>query len=95
MRRVARQANSWQLAYVPPTLGTLDLLAGPSSTDAPGARPGARARAPATAANIDLQIASNLATGFRVEECLEAAERRLDVARRWRLGTMLPAAQVR
>jgi len=45
-------------------------------------------------ANIDLQIASNLVGGFRVEECLQVAERCVELRRRGRLGSMLPIAQV-
>jgi DNA-binding CsgD family transcriptional regulator len=76
-------------------LGTLDLLAGPvldrmRQTRAIAVEQGALA----TTANIDLQIASNLGSGFRVDECLEAAQRCADLARRWRLGSMLPIAQV-
>jgi hypothetical protein len=48
----------------------------------------------ATTANIDLQIASNLGGGFQTDECLRTAERCAALARRWRLGSMLPIAQV-
>ena len=76
-------------------LGTLDLLTGPVLDRMRQARVVAVEQgALATAANIDLQIASNLGGGFRVEECLQAAERCIDVARRWRLGSMLPIARV-
>lgn len=76
-------------------LGTLDLLAGPTVDRLRQARVVAVEQgALATAANIDLQIASNLGSGFLVDECLEAAQRCADLSRRWRLGLMLPIAQV-
>jgi DNA-binding CsgD family transcriptional regulator/tetratricopeptide (TPR) repeat protein len=76
-------------------LGTLDLIAGPVLDGMVQARAVAVEQgALATTANIDLQIASNLGGGFRVDECLQVAERCADLARRWRLGSMLPIAQV-
>jgi DNA-binding CsgD family transcriptional regulator len=76
-------------------LGTLDLIAGPVLDGMQQARAVAVEQgALATTANIDLQIASNLGGGFQVDECLQAAERCMDLARRWRLGSMLPIAQV-
>src|SRR6201986_3219102 len=76
-------------------LGTLDLIAGPVLEGMVQARAVAVEQgALATTANIDLQIASNLGGGFQVDECLQAAERCIDLARRWRLGSMLPIAQV-
>ena len=76
-------------------LGTLDLIAGPVLDGMQKARAVAVEQgALASTANIDLQIASNLGGGFQVDECLQAAERCADLARRWRLGSMLPIAQV-
>ena len=76
-------------------LGTVDLIAGPRLEGMQRARVVAVEQgALATTANIDLQIAGNLGGGFRAEECLQAAQRCADLARRWRLGSMLPIAQV-
>lgn len=76
-------------------LGTLDLLSGPVLDGMRRARAVAMDQgALAVAADIDLQIAANLAGGFRVDECLQLAQRCAELARRWRLGTVLAAAQV-
>ena len=76
-------------------LGTLDLIAGPTLEGMQQARAVAVEQgALATIANIDLQIASNLLGGFQVDECLQAAQRCAELARHWRLGSMLPIAQV-
>ena len=48
----------------------------------------------ATAATIDLQMASNLSSSFEVQESLALAEQCADVARRWKLGLLLPSALI-
>jgi DNA-binding CsgD family transcriptional regulator len=84
----------WQLRALH-QLGTLDLLAGPVLDGMRRARAVAVDQgALAVAADIDLQVAANLGGGFRVDECLELAQRCAELARRWRLGTVLPAARV-
>ena len=76
-------------------LGTLDLIAGPVLDRMLQARAVAVEQgALATTANIDLQIASNLGGGSRWTSVSQAAERCADLARRWRLGAMLPIAQI-
>ena len=53
-----------------------------------------KAAALATAATIDLQMASNLSSSFEIQESLALAEQCADVARRWKLGLLLPNALI-